>query len=57
MGHIKEPDGVDFIINGKPLTDKERQAISEFIKSDKEKIARQKLRKAKSVKSKKLVTS
>jgi hypothetical protein len=57
MGHIKEPDGVDFIINGKPLTDKERKAISEFIKADKEKIARQKLRKAKSTKSKKLVTA
>ena len=37
MGHIKEPDGVDFIINGKPLTDKEKKAISEFIKADKEK--------------------
>ena len=35
MGHIKEPDGVDFIINGKPLTDKEKRAISEFIKADK----------------------
>jgi hypothetical protein len=57
MGHIKEPDGVDFIINGKPLTDKERKAISEFIKADKEKIARQKLRKAKSTKSKKLLTA
>ena len=57
MGHIKEPDGVDFIINGKPLTDKERKAISEFIKADKEKIASQKLRKAKSTKSKKLVTA
>ena len=57
MGHIKEPDGVDFIINGKPLTDKERKAISEFIKAEKEKIARQKLRKAKSTKSKKLVTA
>ena len=57
MGHIKEPDGVDFIINGKPLTDKERKAISEFIKADKEKIARQKLRKAKSTNRKKLVTA
>jgi len=57
MGHIKEPDGVDFIINGKPLTDKERKAISEFIKADKEKITRQKLRKAKSTNSKKLVTT
>jgi predicted dithiol-disulfide oxidoreductase (DUF899 family) len=41
MGHIKEPGGVDFIINGKPLTEKEKKAISEFIKSDKEKIAKQ----------------
>jgi len=57
MGHIKEPDGVDFIINGKPLTDKEKKAISEFIKADKEKIARQKLRKIKNAKGKKLVTS
>jgi hypothetical protein len=48
MGHIKEPDGVDFIINGKPLTDKEKRAISEFIKADKDKIAKQKLRKTKS---------
>jgi hypothetical protein len=57
MGHIKEPDGIDFIINGKPLTDKERKAISEFIKADKEKIARQKLRKAKSSNIKKLVAT
>jgi hypothetical protein len=57
MAHIKEPDGVDFIISGKPLTDKEKKAISEFIKIDKEKIARQKLRKVKSANSKKLVTA
>ena len=44
MGHIKEPDGVDFIIKGKPLTEKEKRAISEFIKADKEKIAKQKAR-------------
>jgi len=31
MGHIKEPNGVDFIINGKPLTDKERKAISDLV--------------------------
>ena len=55
MGHIKEPPGVDFIISGKPLTEKERKAISEFIKADKEKIARQKLRKENSSNSKKLV--
>ena len=44
MGHIKEPDGVDFIIKGKPLTEKEKKAISEFIKADKERIAKQKAR-------------
>jgi hypothetical protein len=36
MEYIKEPDGVDFIISGKPLTEKERKAISEFLKADKE---------------------
>lgn len=35
MGYIKEPEGVDFVINGKPLTDKQKQAISEFIKQTK----------------------
>ena len=45
MGHIKEPDGVDFIIKGKPLTEKEKKAISEFIKADKARIAKQKARK------------
>ncbi len=31
MGYLKEPDGIDFIIKSKPLTNKERSAISEFI--------------------------
>lgn len=31
MGYIKEPEGVDFIIQSKPLTDKERKEISKFI--------------------------
>lgn len=35
MGYIKEPDGVDFIIQSPPLTDEERKAISEFIRKDK----------------------
>jgi hypothetical protein len=35
MGHIKEPKGVDFIIQSKPLTDIERKSISEFIQKDK----------------------
>lgn len=32
MGLIKEPEGVDFIIQSPPLTDKERIEISEFIR-------------------------
>lgn len=39
MGYIKEPKGVDFIIKSNPLTDKERAAISEFIKNYKKKHA------------------
>jgi hypothetical protein len=31
MGFIKEPKGVDFIIQSKPLTDKERKEISKYI--------------------------
>ncbi len=40
MGYIKEPLGVDFVINGKPLTDKQKLAISAFIKADKERLAK-----------------
>ena len=31
MGFIKEPKGVDFFIQSKPLTDKDRKEISKFI--------------------------
>jgi hypothetical protein len=31
MGYIKEPVGVDFIVDPKPLTDNERKRISEII--------------------------
>jgi len=27
MGHIKEPEGTDFVIESKPLTNKERKEI------------------------------
>lgn len=37
MGYIKEPEGVDFIIQSKPLTDKERKEISKFIQDYKAK--------------------
>jgi hypothetical protein len=31
MGHIKEPDGVDFIVDSTPLTTDDRKKISEII--------------------------
>jgi hypothetical protein len=40
MGLIKEPEGVDFIIQSPPLTDKERKEISEFIRARKSQIKR-----------------
>lgn len=35
MAHIKEPEGVDFIIKSPPLTDQERKEISEYISRQK----------------------
>jgi hypothetical protein len=43
MGHIKEPEGVDFVINSRPLTKKEELAISEYIKAYKAKHSRKKI--------------
>jgi len=40
MAHIKEPKGVDFIIESEPLTVKARQEISEFIRNYKKKSSR-----------------
>ncbi|PIF31866.1 hypothetical protein CLU81_2374 [Flavobacterium sp. 9] len=37
MSYIKEPKGVDFIIQSPPLTEKEKNEISEFIASRKAK--------------------
>jgi hypothetical protein len=42
MGHVKEPEGIDFIIKSKPLTEEDRTAISEYIRNYK---AKQKLNK------------
>lgn len=44
MAHIKEPRGVDFIIQSEPLTDEARQEISSFIKAYKAKSSRRTLR-------------
>lgn len=35
MGLIREPEGVDFIIESSPLTEKEKTEISEFIQKRK----------------------
>jgi hypothetical protein len=37
MGHIKEPDGVDFVVNSRPLTNEEEIAISNYIRAYKAK--------------------
>ena len=37
MGHIKEPDGVNFVINSRPLTKDEEIAISKYIRAYKAK--------------------
>ena len=33
MGHIKEPEGVDLVINSRPLTEEEEIAISNYIRA------------------------
>jgi hypothetical protein len=55
MGYIKEPEGVDFVINGKPLTTKQKQALSEFIKADKERLAKSATRRKKSANRQKVI--
>jgi len=37
MGHIKEPPGVDLVINSRPLTKDEEIAISKYIREYKAK--------------------
>jgi hypothetical protein len=37
MGLIKEPEGVDFIIKSRPLTKKEQELLSKFIREQKAK--------------------
>lgn len=37
MGYIKEPKGIDFIIQSDPLDDKARKEISDFIRAYKAK--------------------
>jgi hypothetical protein len=53
MRHIKEPKGVDFIIQSEPLTESDRKAISEYILKNKNKNAKGVLTKKKVFSSKK----
>ena len=48
MGHIKEPKGVDFIIESPPLSEKDKKEISEFIKKRKEELEKKNESKRKS---------
>lgn len=43
MAHIKEPKGVDFVIQSEPLTQEARKEISDFIRTYKAKHNRQPL--------------
>ncbi len=38
MGFIKEPEGVDFVIQSKPLTEKQEKELSDFIAKRKREI-------------------
>ncbi len=49
MAHIKEPEGVDFLIQSPPLTDQERKEISELIKKMKAKSSRPRISRKKKV--------
>ena len=51
MGLIKEPIGVDFIVDSRPLTENEKSAISEFIRTDKEKRRHRELQKEQNLKN------
>jgi len=48
MGLIREPLEVDFFVDPKPLTEKEKKMISDYIKVDKE-IRRRKMQAKKKV--------
>ena len=43
MGLIKEPKGIDFYVDSRPLTKEEEKKISDFIKADKKKNKRRKI--------------
>ncbi len=50
MAHIREPEGIDFVIKGPPLTEQERKELSELIKKMKSKSRKSNIRRKKSIK-------
>jgi hypothetical protein len=52
MGLIREPLNVDFVVDPRPLTKAEEQAISDFIRADKEKRKQKEQRKLRVAKRK-----
>ncbi len=54
MGFIREPKGVDFIIQSEPLNEKERKAISQFISDYKSKKSKTEPKKAPNKREKQL---
>jgi hypothetical protein len=57
MGLIREPRGVDFFVDPRPLTEEEKKRISDFIKADRLKRAKPKQRKHKKSAQRKLVAA
>jgi hypothetical protein len=58
MGFIREPKGVDFIIQSPPLTEEERKEISDFIKMRKlQKLAKSEVLKTKSAKEQRIIAN
>ena len=52
MGLIREPEGVDFIIKSRPLTKKEEELLSKFIRKHKAKRFKKLLTKKRGTKEK-----
>ena len=58
MGFVREPKGVDFIIQSPPLTEEERKEISDFIKMRKlQKLAKSEVIKTKSAKEQRIIAN
>lgn len=55
MGHIKEPKGVDFVIESDPLTEKAREEISEFIRNYKNNFKNKKAKSINTTKQRKTI--